>query len=172
MTTPRKQHLDGVALAVLLACCSVWGLAQVAAKLTLAEVPPLLQSGLRSAGAAVLLVLWSRWRGLSVFGADGTGRAGLLAGAMFALEFGCIFVGLQFTTASRMSVFLYLAPRLLGAALLTGSLATAFVALAWLSFTFQALLLGAAWVRVRDDPPGGSALGRPAATAEPGGRGE
>ena len=110
MTTPRKQHLDGVALAVLLACCSVWGLAQVAAKLTLAEVPPLLQSGLRSAGAAVLLVLWSRWRGLSVFGADGTGRAGLLAGAMFALEFGCIFVGLQFTTASRMSVFLYLAP--------------------------------------------------------------
>jgi YihY family inner membrane protein len=68
--------------------------------------------------------------------------------------------------------FLYLAPRLLGAALLTGSLATAFVALAWLSFTFQALLLGAAWVRVRDDPPSGSGLGRPAATAEPGGGGE
>ena len=32
-----------------------------------------------------------------------------------------------------------------------GSLATAFIALAWLSFTFQALLYGAAWVRVRDD---------------------
>ncbi len=69
-------------------------------------------------------------------------------------------------------VFLFIAPRLLGAALLTGSLATAFVALAWLSFTFQALLLGAAWVRVRDDPPAGSALGGPAATTEAGGRGE
>jgi drug/metabolite transporter (DMT)-like permease len=34
----------------------------------------------------------------------------LLAGALFAVEFGCIFVGLQFTTASRMVVFIYLAP--------------------------------------------------------------
>jgi drug/metabolite transporter (DMT)-like permease len=34
----------------------------------------------------------------------------LLAGLIFAVEFGCIFVGLQYTTASRMSVFLYLAP--------------------------------------------------------------
>ncbi len=106
----RQQHLDGLALVVLLSCCSIWGLAQVAAKLTLAEVPPLLQAGLRSAGAAVLLLLWSRWRGLRVFDADGSGRAGLLAGAMFAVEFACLFVGLQFTTASRMSVFLYLAP--------------------------------------------------------------
>ena len=29
---------------------------------------------------------------------------------LFAVEVGCIFIGLQFTTASRMSVFLYLAP--------------------------------------------------------------
>ncbi len=110
MTTPRKTHLDLLAVAVLLACCSVWGLAQVAAKLTLAEVPPLLQSGLRSLGAAVLLVVWSRWRGLALTGRDGTGRGGLLAGVMFAAEFGCMFVGLQYTTASRMVVFMYLAP--------------------------------------------------------------
>ena len=48
-------------------------------------------------------------------------------------------------------LFLFVAPRLISAALLAGSLATAFIALAWLSFTFQVLLLGAAWVRVRDD---------------------
>jgi drug/metabolite transporter (DMT)-like permease len=41
---------------------------------------------------------------------DGTSGAGLLAGLLFAVEFGCMFVGLQFTTASRMVVFLYLAP--------------------------------------------------------------
>lgn len=111
MSTERKTHLDPLAVGVLLSCCAIWGVAQVAAKLTLAEVPPLLQSGLRSAGAALCLLLWSRWRGLKIFGAaDGTGRAGVLAGLMFAVEFGCIFVGLQFTTASRMSVFLYLAP--------------------------------------------------------------
>ena len=44
-----------------------------------------------------------------------------------------------------------LVPRLVGVAALAGSLASAFIALAWLSFTFQALLYGAAWVRVRDE---------------------
>lgn len=73
-------------------------------------------------------------------------------------------------------LFLFVAPRLIGAALVAGSLATAFVALAWLSFTFQALLLGAAWVRVRDDRAaagsGASALGGTAAPAEARGGGE
>ena len=70
-------------------------------------------------------------------------------------------------------LFLFVAPRLIGAALVTGSLATAFIALAWMSFTFQALLLGAAWVRVRDDRSvegaGASALAGAAAPAEPSG---
>jgi uncharacterized BrkB/YihY/UPF0761 family membrane protein len=47
--------------------------------------------------------------------------------------------------------FSLLAPRLLGSATVAVSLATAFAALAWLSFTFQVLLLGAAWVRIRVD---------------------
>ena len=73
-------------------------------------------------------------------------------------------------------LFLFVAPRLIGAALVTGSLATAFIALAWLSFTFQVLLMGAAWVRFRDDrasaQPGSSGLAGAAAPAEPSGRGE
>jgi drug/metabolite transporter (DMT)-like permease len=35
---------------------------------------------------------------------------GLLAGSLFAGEFAAIFIGLQHTTASRMVVFIYLAP--------------------------------------------------------------
>ena len=46
--------------------------------------------------------------------------------------------------------FLFAAERIVGIAALTGPLATAFIALAWLSFSFQALLYGAAWVSVRD----------------------
>jgi drug/metabolite transporter (DMT)-like permease len=106
----RKTSLDTVALVTLVACCATWGLSQVAAKVSLAEVPPLLQSGLRSLGAALLLLAWARWRGLAVFGRDGTGLPGLAAGALFALEFACIFIGLQYTSASRMAVFLYLSP--------------------------------------------------------------
>jgi uncharacterized BrkB/YihY/UPF0761 family membrane protein len=46
-------------------------------------------------------------------------------------------------------VFVFVAPRLIGAAAFIGTLATAFAALAWLSLSFQALLFGAAWVRDR-----------------------
>lgn len=66
-----------------------------------------------------------------------------------------ITVGLALTVVAR--VFAFLAPRLIGAAALIGTLATAFAALAWLALSFQALLLGAAWVRDRADrspPPG------------------
>jgi membrane protein len=60
-----------------------------------------------------------------------------------------ITVGLALTILAR--VFALLAPRLIGSAALLGSLVTAFAALAWLSLSFQALLLGAAWVRERSD---------------------
>jgi membrane protein len=75
-------------------------------------------------------------------------------------------------------IFSLLVPRVVGVAALAGSLASVFIALAWLSFTFQALLLGAAWVRARDEAAdlaaaaGSGRLGGPAATAEPRGGGE
>jgi YihY family inner membrane protein len=61
-------------------------------------------------------------------------------------------------------IFLFAAPRIVGVAALAGPLATAFIALAWLSFSYQGLLYGAAWVRVRDDAmTGGRASGTVAA---------
>ncbi|HET7524892.1 MAG TPA: DMT family transporter [Burkholderiaceae bacterium] len=108
--TARKQHLDGLAVITLLACCAVWGIGQVASKATLAEVPPLLQAAARSIGAALLVAIWSGWRGIALLSRDGTWQAGLAAGLLFAVEFACIFTGLKFTTASRMVVFVYLAP--------------------------------------------------------------
>jgi len=72
-------------------------------------------------------------------------------------------------------IFTFLVPRLVGVAALAGSLASAFVALAWMSFSYQALLYGAAWVRVREETRNAGrsdGLGRPAPPAEPGGGGE
>ena len=70
-----------------------------------------------------------------------------------------IAAGLALTVVAR--VFAYLAPRLIGSAALLGTLATAFAALAWLALSFQAILLGAAWVRDRADrrsPPGATPI--------------
>jgi membrane protein len=77
--------------------------------------------------------------------------------------------------------FAFLVPRLVGVASLAGPLASGFAALAWLSLSFQSFLLGAAWVRVRDqrrDPAAAdrwvesATLERAAPAAEAGGRGE
>lgn len=106
----RKPHLDALAIGLLLGCCLFWGFQQILIKTTVAEVPPLWQAALRFLGATVLLWLWCAVRGIKLFDRDGTLTAGLLAGSLFAGEFSCIYLGLQDTTASRLTVFLYTSP--------------------------------------------------------------
>jgi len=106
----RHSQLDTFAISTVLLCCVLWGLNQVAVKAALAEIGPLWQAGLRSLGAAALVALWARARGIRLFERDGTLPGGLMAGTLFGLEFACIFAGLQFTSASRMVVFIYLSP--------------------------------------------------------------
>lgn len=106
----RKTRLDALAAGLLLGCCLLWGLQQIVAKSTLPLVPPLLQAALRSGVAALLVWAWARSRGVALFGRDGTLPGGLLAGALFAAEFVCIYIGLEHTGASRLVVLLYLAP--------------------------------------------------------------
>ena len=108
--TERRAQLDPAAIALGVACSRVWGLGQVAGKIGLQSFAPLMQVGTRSLGAAVLVAMWAIWRGVPLFQRDGTWRGGLLAGGLFAAEFACIFIGLQHTSASRLTVFLYLAP--------------------------------------------------------------
>ena len=106
----RKNHLDGLAVSLLLGCCLFWGFQQVLVKATIAELPPVFQAALRFAGATVLLWLWCRVRHVRLFDRDGSLVPGLLAGALFATEFACLYAGLQFSPASRLTVFLYTAP--------------------------------------------------------------
>ena len=106
----RKTHLDTRAITLLIACCAFWGLQQILIKTTVAEVPPLWQASIRMVGAVALLWLWCRARGVPLFARDGTLPGGLLAGLLFAGEFCCIYLGLQHTTASRLTVFLYTSP--------------------------------------------------------------
>ena len=98
MIIARKNHLDTLAVSLLIACCAFWGLQQILIKTTVTEVPPLWQASIRMAGAVLLLWLWCLARGVKLFERDGTLPAGLLAGALFAGEFTCIYIGLQHTT--------------------------------------------------------------------------
>ncbi|MFS8084675.1 MAG: DMT family transporter [Acidobacteriota bacterium] len=107
--TDRKP-VDALAFTTMLVLCILWGLNQVAIKTAAAGVSTVLQGGIRSIAATLLLVAWMAWRGTPLFQRDGTLVCGLAVGALFALEFVFVYAGLAHTTASRMVVFIYLAP--------------------------------------------------------------
>ncbi|KJC61481.1 multidrug DMT transporter permease [Bradyrhizobium sp. LTSPM299] len=98
------------AIALMLMLCVSWGFNQLAVKLALPDVPPMLQAMIRSAGALPVMLIVGWLRGAKFFVRDGTLLPGLAAGLMFGCEFVLIFSGLVLTSASRASVFLYTAP--------------------------------------------------------------
>jgi drug/metabolite transporter (DMT)-like permease len=108
--TSTRIRLDARAYTVLLVCTMLWGLQQVAIKLALPSVSPLAQAAIRSILAGLLLLGWARLRDIRLFERDGTLAAGIVAGVLFGAEFCFIYGGLAHTTASRMVVFIYLAP--------------------------------------------------------------
>lgn len=106
----KRKPLDSSAVAIMLMLCVLWGLQQVAVKLAAPDMGPVMQLGMRSAMAALLVYLLIVLRGEKLSWRDGTFLPGIGAGVLFSLEFLFVALGLQYTTASHMSVFLYTAP--------------------------------------------------------------
>ncbi|UJW80455.1 DMT family transporter [Hydrogenophaga sp. SL48] len=106
----RKDHLDTLAITLLVVCCAFWGYQQILIKFASREIPPLWQASIRMWGATALLWLWCQYRGVPLFKRDGTLKGGLLVGLLFAGEFVFIYLGLTHTSASRLTVFLYTSP--------------------------------------------------------------
>jgi len=104
------RPLSSGAVALMLVLCLSWAFNQIAVKLALPDIPPMLQATIRSTGALPVLLLAARLRGGKMFERDGTLGPGLLAGLIFGVEFVLIFGGLLYTSASRAVVFLYTTP--------------------------------------------------------------
>nr|WP_256732945.1 DMT family transporter [Pseudomonas sp. P7548] len=95
---------------MMVVVCAIWGLQQVAIKVAAEDVSPMLQIALRSGVAAVMVGLlltlrryrekchWQTWRG------------GVVVGVLFAVEYIAVSVGLSYTSAAHMVIFLYTAP--------------------------------------------------------------
>ena len=110
MSTPSPTHhtrpLDALAVAAVLMLCLSWGFNQVSVKLALHDIPPFMQAAVRSVGAALIVVVVAKARGLKLFARDGTLAAGVIAGLLVGAEFILIYQGLVKTTATRAVLFI------------------------------------------------------------------
>lgn len=105
-----RKSIDAPAMGLMLVLCMIWGLQQVALKVTAAEISPVFQIALRSAIAAVLVAALMAWRGEKLSWRTGRWRPGAVAAVLFGIEFLLVGVGLKHTSAAHVVVFLYTAP--------------------------------------------------------------
>ena len=106
---PRK-NIDARATGLMVLLCTIWGFQQIVMKITVPDVPPIFQVALRTAVSGLMVIALIRWRGGRVIPRDGTLPAGILLAFFYAMEFVFIGEGLTYTSASRLTIFIYTAP--------------------------------------------------------------
>ena len=117
-----RPSIDAFAAALMIGLTFSWGLNQVAVKVSNAGFNPVFSVLIRSAVGGLLVLMWCRYRKITLFQADGTLGAGILCGALFYGEFALIFVGLDYTSAARGALMINTMPFwvLIGAHFLLG----------------------------------------------------
>ncbi len=105
-----RSALDGRASGMMLVLCAIWGLQQVAIKSIATDISPILQIGVRSGVAALLVAALMFWRSEQPRAGDSHWLPGLAIGGLFGLEYLLVGEGLRHTTASHMVIFLYTSP--------------------------------------------------------------
>lgn len=106
----RKDHIDTFGAVALIGFALHLAFNQVVIKVTSDGFSPVFQAGLRSLGAIVVLLIWMRLRGVSLHVPRSAVPGGVICGAIFALEFLCLFTALDITSVSRASVIFYSMP--------------------------------------------------------------
>lgn len=112
----EKRAIDPAGAAALTGFALLLAFNQVVIKLTGEGFAPVFQAGLRSAGAALVVLLWMRVRGLPVTAPRAAILWGVLSGLVFAFEFTCLYIALDLTTVARASIIFYSMPVWLGLA--------------------------------------------------------
>lgn len=97
-------------IAILLSLALIWGGNMAMIKIGARELAPLFMAGLRSLVAGVCLYIWMKAKGITLFPSKIIFFHGLVIGLLFGSEFGFIYVGLQYTLASRTYILVYTAP--------------------------------------------------------------
>jgi len=105
-----EAQLQWKPVGVLLVLALIWGANMAIIKIGARELAPLFMAGLRSLVASACLFVWMRAKGVAVFPCRVVMLHGIVVGVLFGCEFAFIYVGLQYTLASRTYVLVYTAP--------------------------------------------------------------
>ena len=104
-----QQRLSLKVSAILVVLCASWGVQYVCVKITNTGISPVLQGGLRSVFAAIILFIWMLYKKEPFFEKDRSLLPGVLLGLLFSLEFVLVYIGISLTNASRAAIFLVIA---------------------------------------------------------------
>jgi len=106
----RRDAMDARATLIILGLCVLWGGNQVAIRLSNAGTSPMFGSAVRSLVAGMLVALWALLRRRPLLPPSGAWLDGVVIGGLFGGEFGLLYLGLTFTTASHGVLCLFTAP--------------------------------------------------------------
>ena len=152
----KPRPLDPFAASLTLALCVVWGFNQVVAKIALADIGPIAQTGVRSGVGVICVIAAAALMKRRIFRIDGTEAAGALAGLLFTAEFIALYESLRWTTAARATVFIYAAPFFVALGAVFFLKAERLRPIQWLGLAFAFLGVVAGFA---GRSPGGGALG-------------
>ncbi|MFW5654817.1 MAG: DMT family transporter [Roseicyclus sp.] len=105
-----KPRIDAFGAVSLVAFSLLLGFNQVVIKVTNDGLQPVFFAALRSVGGALVICAWIRWRRIPLRLPRRTWPAGLLIGGAFAVEFVLLFLALDLTSVTRVSVIFYTMP--------------------------------------------------------------
>ncbi len=106
----KKDRIDLFGGTLLVAVSLMLGLNQVMVKLVNEGFQPVFSAGMRSACAFVLVLAYALWRRKKLSISDGSLLPGIFTGILFSFEFIFLFVALDYTTVTRVSIFFYSMP--------------------------------------------------------------
>lgn len=112
----EKRAIDTTGAAALTGFALLLAFNQVVIKITGMGFAPVFQAGLRSAVAALVVLLWIKARGLPMTIPRIAVPWAVLSGLVFAFEFTCLYIAIDHTTVARASIIFYSMPVWLGLA--------------------------------------------------------
>jgi drug/metabolite transporter (DMT)-like permease len=106
----KKDRIDLFGGSALLALSIMLGLNTVMIKVVNEGLQPVFSAGMRSALAFFVVLAYAMWRRKKLSITDGSLVPGIITGILFAIEFIFLFVALDYTTVTRVSIFFYTMP--------------------------------------------------------------